>query len=212
MLTEQRAPLVQVWDPVVRIFHWSLVIGVAIDFLTEEETLGVHVGAGYVVGALLLVRIAWGFVGSPHARFADFVYGPATVIAHLGDLLRLRGKHYLGYSPAGGAMVIVLLVLLGVTVATGIAVDTGAGGGEAAGPPLPSISAAAEEDEEGEAGEEGEGGEAEGGESAVGDLHELLANVTLAFIVLHIAGVLLASLVHRENLAKAMITGRKRPL
>ncbi len=208
MPDEKRVPFVEVWDPAVRAFHWSLVIAVLIDFVTEDEALGLHVGAGYVVGALVLGRVVWGFVGPRHARFADFVYGPASVIAYLADLTRLRGRRYLDHSPAGGAMTLVLLALLGLSVVTGIAADAGTGGEAAALPAAPIAAALADEEE----GEGEEAGEAEGGESAVGELHEFLANLTLAFIVLHVAGVLLASVAHRENLTWAMVTGRKRPL
>jgi cytochrome b len=50
----------------------------------------------------------------------------------------------------------------------------------------------------------------EGNESAIGEAHAALANITLALFVLHILGVALASFAHRENLVRAMITGEKR--
>src|SRR5581483_4690299 len=112
---------VKVWDMLVRICHWGLVAGVALAFLTAEELPEIHEAIGYAIGGLVVVRIVWGFVGPRHARFSDFVYRPAKVYAYLRDLVDLKGRRYLGHSPAGGAMVVALLTMLAVTVSTGIA-------------------------------------------------------------------------------------------
>jgi cytochrome b len=154
-------------------------------YLTEEP-LTVHVWAGYAVGVLIVARIVWGLVGSRHARFSDFVYNPSTTVVYLRDLLLVRAKRYIGHSPGGGAMVV--LLLLTATVVTGIVVY---GGEHQAGPLAGMFSK--------ETGEAVEGG------------HEVLANITLALVLAHIAAVILASFAHHENLVRAMITGYKRP-
>lgn len=178
---------VYVWDPFVRIFHWVLVVAFTITFLTEEDTLTLHVWAGYAVGILVLARVLWGFVGPPHARFSDFVYKPAASTAYISDLLRFRSARYLGHSPAGGAMVILLLALLAATVVTGLIVY----GGEQQGGPLAGVVTRQTAE-------------------ALEDVHNVVANVTLAFVLAHIAAVVFASFAHRENLVRAMFTGYKR--
>lgn len=203
---------VRVWDPFVRIAHWTIAIGFFVAYFTEDEAITVHVWAGYVIVVLVLLRIAWGFIGPRHARFADFTYSPKTDIQYFWDLLRARARRYIGHSPAGGAMVFALLLFLATTVTTGMilyAEEEGAG-------PLapfytqleasPSGNDGADPDGE-EAGERREGLERE---SAFKEIHEVAANATLALVIFHILGVILASVVHRENLARAMVTGRKR--
>jgi cytochrome b len=181
------SPEVYVWDPFVRVFHWTVVAAFAVAYLTEDDLLTVHVWAGYVVGALVVARIIWGFVGSPHARFSDFVYAPATAFSYVRELLRFRGPRYVGHSPGGGTMVIVLLTFLAATVATGLVVY---GGDQQAGPLAGMFSTDFAESFE--------------------DVHEVIANITLALIFFHVSAVVLASFVHHENLVRAMVTGYKR--
>jgi cytochrome b len=183
-----RSSRVYVWDPFVRLFHWAMVVAFTVAYLTEDDFLKVHVWAGYVVGGLVVARIVWGFVGPAHARFADFIYSPAETLRYVRDLLLLRAERHLGHSPGGGAMVLLLLVLLAATVATGLVVY----GGEQQAGPLAGLFT-------------------KGTGESVEEVHELLANITLALILAHIAAVVLASFVLRENLVRAMVTGYKRP-
>jgi cytochrome b len=206
---------VPVWDPLVRVFHWTLALAFVVAYFSGEGTLALHVWAGYLVGGLVVLRVIWGLVGPRHARFADFVFGPFAVLGYLGDLLRFHAKHYLGHSPAGGALVLALLIGLAAVVGTGLqlyAIEENAGplaGLTTASGPTPARAIPSDEGEATEAEAAKAAGAAEG-EAFWEELHEVLANLTLALAVLHIAGVVLASLVHRENLARAMITGRKR--
>ena len=107
---------VYVWDPFVRVFHWTVVTGVVLAFLTEDLR-PVHKTVGFVVLGAVLLRILWGFWGTRTARFVDFVRGPAEILAYLRAHLRGETRPHLGHNPLGGMMVVALLtVLLTVTV------------------------------------------------------------------------------------------------
>ena len=197
---------IRVWDPFVRVAHWAVALAFFVAYLTEDVTT-VHVWAGYIVGVLVLARIGWGFVGPRHARFADFVTDPVTAIRYLWDLLLARAKRYLGHSPAGGVMVIALLFFLAATVVTGLIQYAEEDGAGPLAPLYAQTSIAAPPQTL--ANDKGEGDERRG-ESALAEAHEVIANTTLGLVIFHILGVLLASFVHHENLARAMVTGRKR--
>jgi cytochrome b len=202
------ATRVPVWDPLVRIAHWVLVIAFFVAYFTEDDFLTQHVWAGYTVTAIILVRIAWGFVGSRQARFADFLYDPATVLRYLGGLVRGKARRYLGHSPGGGVMVIALLLALAATTWSGLMVyayDRQAGplAGLIAAPTAADAPAATPNRESARA-------DFEARENFWEETHELFANLALVLVILHIGGVVLASVVHRENLVAAMLTGKKR--
>jgi len=117
---------VRVWDPFVRIFHWSLVGLFIFAFATGDEWDKPHEIAGYIIAGLVALRIIWGFVGSRHARFSDFVRGPGEVFRFIRDTLRLRAPRHLGHNPAGGIMVVALLLAISVVCATGYMMTTDA--------------------------------------------------------------------------------------
>ena len=119
---------IRVWDWPLRLFHWLLVIAVAVAFLSSEEDSAMnqwHVLAGWVAALLIMFRLVWGFVGGEHSRFSDFIR-PSQVLGHLRELGRGRIEPSLGHNPLGAMAV---LLLLGLTAATAW---TGAFGGEAA--------------------------------------------------------------------------------
>lgn len=113
------ARTVRVWDPFVRVFHWSQVALIGTAWLTEDGPKWLHENAGYALAVLVALRLAWGFVGPRHARFSDFVRGPRAVARYLGELGRRREQRHLGHNPAGGAMIVALLVAVAATILTG---------------------------------------------------------------------------------------------
>jgi cytochrome b len=168
---------VKVWDPLVRLFHWSLATLFLVAYVTGDEIETVHIAAGYTIGGLVALRIVWGFIGPAHARFSNFVRPPREVLAYLRDVALLRAPRYLGHNPAGGAMIVALLLMLIGTAATGFLLTT----------------------------------DAFWGAKWAEEVHEVFANLTVGLVVVHVLGVLIASFEHKENLVKAMFTGRKRP-
>ncbi|MFC6671920.1 cytochrome b/b6 domain-containing protein [Marinobacterium aestuariivivens] len=120
---------VPVWDPLVRIFHWSLVGFFMLAWLTEDELQGLHQWSGYAVAGLVGFRVIWGLIGTRHARFSDFVRGPREIRAYLKTLLTRHPRHYLGHNPAGGAMVVLMLVGLSALTLTGMMLAAADGSG-----------------------------------------------------------------------------------
>lgn len=181
--------MIKVWDPLVRIFHWTLVVSFFTAYITEEDFLPVHSFAGYTLLALIILRIAWGLIGTRHARFSDFIYSPETIKQFIKDTLTFRAKRYLGHNPAGGAMILLMIVCLLITSVTGIAVY---GAEEQLGPMASWFSQS-----------HGFWGE------AFEELHEFFANFSLLLVFIHVSGVIVESLIHKENLVRSMITGLK---
>lgn len=214
----QKLDVVRVWDPVVRIGHWTLVGSFFIAYFSEDDFLTLHVWAGYVLGTVVLFRLLWGLIGSRHARFSDFLCSPAKVITYLKNLRKGNAKHYLGHNPAGGVMIILMLLMLSATTYTGLklyAIEENAG-------PLAALNemsaiensnllapaAYADSDEDEEDMKHGFTVDEEA-EEFWEELHEWFTNLTLMLIILHVAGAIISSYLHKENLIKAMVTGKK---
>jgi cytochrome b len=170
------ATVIRIWDPFVRAFHWMLVVSFIVCWLSAQVWQDLHAWAGYVAGALALARVVWGFVGGGYARFAQFVRAPRIVLAYLGALARGSEARFVGHNPAGGAMIVALMIVVAATVASGYALTT----------------------------------DAFWGSSGAQRLHSWIAHGLALLVLVHLAGVALASLRHRENLVRAMIFGKKR--
>ncbi len=226
----------KLWDIGVRVFHWSLVALVFIAFLSSEEGTSVHIKAGYAIVGLVIFRIIWGFVGTKYARFTDFVKGPRKVIAYLKGLLTGKPPYYFGHNPAGGLMIVAILVTLLCVAFTGIKTEEGERAEHAAidienssGFSIVSTAYADDDyfkrghdddDDESYAGKEKYKVPAGGMTSAERDrahathemweeAHEIFAGLLLVLIAIHVVAVFMTWFVYKENLIKSMITGRK---
>lgn len=192
---------VKVWDPLVRLFHWLLVLAFVVAYLSGEgEVMWLHEWTGYFIAGLLVFRLLWGFVGPRHARFSDFVFPPRVVLGYLKDVSLLRAKRYLGHNPAGGVMVLALMITLSLTALTGYIAYQGEGEVQATASSMIISNAWADDDHD----EDGEGEE-----GIMHEVHEVFANLSLLLVLLHIGGVAVSSVLHGENLPRAMVTGRK---
>lgn len=166
---------IKVWDLPLRVFHWALAVSfIGAYALADSERLrNVHVMLGYTVLGLLVFRLAWGFVGTQHARFRSFAFSPRAALRHLRDELAGRAKRYVGHNPAGSWAIYGLLLLGAATGISGYLTFNEVGG------------------------------------ETFEEIHEVLANAWLLLVALHVIAVVVTSLAHRENLVRAMITGRK---
>lgn len=180
--------VIRVWDLPTRMFHWLFAMACIVAWFSGDDAryTHLHTFAGYSALALVLFRLVWGFIGGRYARFAQFVRGPAAVAEHLKGLARTPHEHHPGHNPAGGWAVMILLILVALLGMSGIAVL----GGEEGFGPLPGLLTI----------EQG---------VAIHELHELLAWLLLGLVLLHLCGVALESLLQRENLPRAMVSGNK---
>lgn len=208
---------VKVWDPLVRTFHWSLVVLFTLAYVTGDDAETAHIWFGYIVLALLLLRVLWGLVGTQHARFSDFAYPVTAILSYTKDMLLGRARRYLGHNPLGGAMIMIMLVVLLLTCATGIIAQRADQPEVALTPAQPAIAtidlvpAAWADDDRFESREaRAPDKETRKRNKALREAHEFFAKLMLLLVVMHIGGVLLGSLMHRENLVRAMLNGRKR--
>jgi cytochrome b len=174
----------RVWDLPTRLFHWALVLLVALSWWTAETGQNnLHLWFGYGVLFLLFFRILWGFLGSSTARFSTFVRGPRAVVEYVRNRFRWP---LAGHAPLGALSVLALLALLLVQVGTGLfAMDEdGLFGGSLA--YLVSV----------------------GTSDMLTELHEELFDWLLVLIGLHVAAILLYRLALGRNLLGPMITGK----
>lgn len=207
---------IKVWDIFVRVFHWVLGGAILGMYLTSEASKGAHIRLGYFVIILVLARIVWGFVGPKHARFKDFLYGPVEILNYLKSLITGRPNHYVGHNPAGGLMVVVMLIALLVITFTGLKAQATSAPDAMANTRI-AIPGFAYADDDDHGGHEGRKHHSESSQNEKKggfwkEIHEFMTSFMLFLIGIHIAGVLVSSWLHKENLTLSMITGKKKPI
>ena len=205
----------KVWDIFVRTFHWTLAGSVIGLYLSGDDFESVHIILGYFVICLVLLRIIWGFIGTKHARFHDFLYRPGKIYYYLKSLINGNPTHYTGHNPAGGLMVIVMLFSLLVTAFTGLKALGSEGKG-----PLTNAGISifrfvyADEDENDDYDDDQKykpgHHQKKQKEGFWGEIHESMTRFLVFLIIIHIVGVIVSSWIHKENLILAMINGRKK--
>ena len=175
---------VAVWDLPTRLFHWALAALLGFSWWSaENDALELHIYSGYAILTLLLFRTLWGLFGSSTARFANFLRGPAAVLAYLRDA---RGWRAAGHTPLGAWSIVALLVVTGLQVASGLFNSDDDGLDEGPLAPLVSSDFA----------------------NAAHEVHELVFNGLLALIVLHVAAILFYRVAMGRKLLGPMISGR----
>lgn len=170
------------WDLPTRIFHWALVLLMVLAWWSgEEENYDLHQWVGYLAIALVLSRIVWGFIGSTHSRFSDFMVGPSG----LARYLRGEGADSPGHNPLGGWSILVMILLI---LAQGVSGLFNADDVLFSGP----LYYAADS----------------GFRDAMGAYHEIGFNVLMGFVLLHLLAVGYYQFLRGEKLLQAMISGR----
>jgi cytochrome b len=176
-----------VWDGPTRLFHWVAVLLVVAAYVTWRlNWMDWHAKAGYALLTAVLFRILWGFFGSESARFSSFLASPRAVARHLVHAFRRDPDRQVGHNPAGGWMVLLLLVLLLGEPLTGAYVASDVAD-EGAWTELTPASVA----------------------NAITALHGIFWNILLAAVALHLLAILLYTAVRRHHLVGPMITGWK---
>jgi cytochrome b len=195
-MTDDSRVAVRVWDLPTRLFHWSLLALVVasvttgkFDSLLGPNTLEWHKRSGLAILALLLFRLGWGFAGGTHARFASFLRGPKPVLDYAKGLVCGRADaEHAGHNPLGGWSVVAMLAALALQVATGLFLVQEDYGFE--GPLARHVSAAVSD--------------------RLNAIHEANFWAIAALVALHVSAIVFYAVVKRQDLVRAMVTGRKR--
>ena len=198
----------RLWDPVVRITHWGIALSVLLNALVNEGGSIVHVSLGWMVMALLVLRMVWGVLGPTEARFSAFPPNPFAALAHVRHLLAGKVPLHRSHNPAGAMVIYAFWATIAVVVATGLVMTGGATpmqvAADKAAVASGDWSALVAKDAGNEAEEESNLGD------AAEEVHEIAANLLLILAALHVAGIGLESRAMRRNLVTPMLFGDRR--
>jgi cytochrome b len=181
---------ISLWDPALRLCHWSLVTSVCTGWYLGRFGPGImtlHFYAGYAVIALLVFRLIWGLFGRWPARFWDFLYGPRRTAQYMRSMFVRRPSYWAGHNPIGALSIFALLAALAMQAATGLFTDPDDFLNR--GPLADYVS--------------------DDWVAWASNWHVTLSKVVLALVALHLAAILFYRVWKGENLVAAMIHGRK---
>jgi cytochrome b len=196
------------WDPVVRLTHWGIAVAVLVNALVDEGGSLLHVSIGWVVMALLVLRLIWGALGTAEARFSAFPPNPIKALRHLRQLATGRVRPYPSHNPAGALMAYAFWVTLAVVTVTGLVMTGGATPMQVA-----DQQAAVASGDWSALIVDGDGESPDGDNSLrhwAEEVHEVAANLLLFLAALHVAGVILEGRILRRNLVRPMLLGDTR--
>lgn len=111
MTPENPRPGIAVWDPVVRVLHWTLAASIAAAWVTRHGYGVWHERIGFASLLIVALRILWGWIGPRYARFTQFVRAPSATLRYAGELLAQREPRHIGHNPLGGWMILALLTV-----------------------------------------------------------------------------------------------------
>lgn len=114
----------KVWDPFVRVFHWSLALLMIANAFVIDDEAKLHHWVGYTVVGLVLARILWGFIGTRYARFSSFPPSAKASVEQLTDIASNRKTIHLGHTPLGALMIYNLLAAVLVICVSGYLMTT----------------------------------------------------------------------------------------
>ena len=198
------------WDPVVRITHWGIAVSVLVNAALDEGGSLLHVSLGWLVMALLLLRLVWGVLGPGEARFSAFPPNPVAALRHLGQLAWRKGvRHYPSHNPAGAMMAYAFWACLALVTVTGLVMTGGATPMQVADEKAAVASgdwSALIKESDGESSEDEDNSLRHTAE----EVHEVVANLLLILAALHVAGVLVEARTMRRNLVAPMLLGQRR--
>ena len=196
------------WDPLVKITHWSIVTAIIANALVTEEGSGAHIWVGYALAAVFALRLLWGLIGPAEARFSAFPPSLRRAVGHLRDIRVGRKEIHRSHNPLGALMVYAIWCVLGLIIASGIAM---------AGPPSGALSGSADQAgevsrhliaEQGDHEDDDEVKGAEGSESTWEEVHETSVNLLYILIALHIAGTVFETRRSGREILLPMLPGR----
>lgn len=181
---------VKLWDPALRVFHWSLVICVCTAWYLGEfgpNIMTLHFYFGYAVIGLLVFRVIWGLFGPASARFRHFIYGPKTTARYVATLRDPKPSYWPGHNPVGALSVFALLAVLILQTGSGLFADPD--DFINVGPLADTVSSEANRN--------------------ASKIHELMSKLILALVAMHLLAILYYKRFKGEDLIRPMITGWK---